>query len=227
MRRDLQLLPVNELFPTIQGEGTWTGTPATFVRLQGCPVGCPWCDTKYTWPIEGADERPLSSILAKDAATSSTFASISVPVLVAAVKQNPERHVVLTGGEPCLYDLGSLSAALLEEGFSVQVETSGTHPVRIDSRAWVTVSPKIDMPGGFPVLPAALRRADEIKHPVGTRRDVQRLLDLLADAELDPVPPIYLQPLSGSPKATALCIEAARHKGWRVSIQVHRFIGVR
>ncbi len=43
---------VNEIFETIQGEATYTGTPAVFVRLQGCPVGCPWCDTKHTWDVE-------------------------------------------------------------------------------------------------------------------------------------------------------------------------------
>ena len=53
------MLRINEVFPTIQGEATYTGTPATFIRLQGCPVGCSWCDTKHTWPI-GLERKKIS-----------------------------------------------------------------------------------------------------------------------------------------------------------------------
>ncbi|MCG6507595.1 7-carboxy-7-deazaguanine synthase QueE, partial [Vibrio parahaemolyticus] len=56
---------VNEMFETIQGEGVFTGVPAVFVRLQECPVGCAWCDTKQTWDAEPADERSFDEILVK------------------------------------------------------------------------------------------------------------------------------------------------------------------
>ena len=59
------MLPITEIFETIQGEATWTGTPSVFVRLQGCDVGCPWCDTKYSWSLDPAKEVALSAMLSK------------------------------------------------------------------------------------------------------------------------------------------------------------------
>ncbi|MFZ6043504.1 7-carboxy-7-deazaguanine synthase QueE, partial [Vibrio natriegens] len=77
------------------------------------------------------------------------------------------KHVVITGGEPCLYDLVPLTEALEQAGFRCQIETSGTSEVKATANTWVTVSPKINMKAKLPVLPSALERADEIKHPVG------------------------------------------------------------
>lgn len=57
--------PINEMFQTLQGEGYFTGVPAIFIRLQGCPVGCAWCDTKHTWDKLADREVSLFSILAK------------------------------------------------------------------------------------------------------------------------------------------------------------------
>ena len=57
--------PINEMFQTLQGEGYFTGVPAIFIRLQGCPVGCAWCDTKHTWEKLEDREVSLFSILAK------------------------------------------------------------------------------------------------------------------------------------------------------------------
>ena len=57
--------PINEVFETVQGEGTYTGTPAVFLRLQGCGVGCPWCDTKHTWALDIERETSMSSVMDK------------------------------------------------------------------------------------------------------------------------------------------------------------------
>src|SRR4051812_34849549 len=102
------MLPVNELFDTIQGEATFTGMPSTFVRLQGCDVGCPWCDTKYTWAIDPSQQTSLTHIIAKSD-PSPTYANVDVDQLVMALKQSYSRHLVITGGEPCMYDLTELS----------------------------------------------------------------------------------------------------------------------
>ena len=135
------------------------------------------------------------------------------------------RHIVITGGEPCMYDLRELTAALLARGRSVQIETSGTHEVLCADGVWVTVSPKLHMPGGLPVLASAMRRANEVKHPVGKLADIEQLLGVL------PLVPsgvqVWLQPLSQSSKATELCIAEATQRGWRVSVQTHKFLGVR
>ena len=58
-------LAVNEVFETFQGKAFYTGTPAIFIRLQGCDVGCPWCDTKHTWALDPKNERPMKEVLEK------------------------------------------------------------------------------------------------------------------------------------------------------------------
>lgn len=219
------MLPVNEIFETLQGEATFTGTPAVFLRLQGCPVGCPWCDTKHTWGLDPADEIGVAGLLSKPPAASPSFARMTVPDIGAALDRHDARHVVITGGEPCVHDLSRLTAALCASGRTVQLETSGTHPVRVVPETWVTVSPKVDMPGGLPVLQGAVRRADELKWPVGKMDDVEALHRFLEKFAY--TGPVWLQPLSRSAKATALCVQQATVNGWRVSVQVHALIGVR
>lgn len=218
------MLPVNEIFETIQGEASYTGTPSVFLRLQGCPVGCPWCDTKHTWDTEAKDEIAIAVLLEKQA-DAPTFARMSERELIDIVRTFQARHVVITGGEPCMYDLTLLTGQLIGLGHTVQIETSGTYPVRVHPQAWVTVSPKVGMPGGLLVLPESLKRANEIKHPVGRDRDIDNLRMVLHDA--NPAALVWLQPLSQSEKATALCIDEATANGWRVSIQTHKFLGVR
>lgn len=216
-------LPVNEIFETIQGEGWLTGSPSVFVRLQGCDVGCPWCDTKHTWAIDRKQEISADEMVdkVKDAPT---FAMVDHVALADFVTSMPSRHTVITGGEPCAHDLTGLVNVLVEKGRSVQIETSGTYEINLGKRAWVTVSPKIDMPGGRNVLRSSIERADEIKMPVGKMADVEKLLELIKDFGNKKV---CLQPLSRQLKATELCIEQAKLNGWRVSIQTHKMIGLR
>lgn len=219
---------VNEIFNSIQGEGRFTGTPSVFVRLQGCDVGCPWCDTKHTW--DNGVATPLQEMVAK-AADSNAVAELDDGALASVVLARRERHVVLTGGEPCANDLANLCAELEAAGRRVQIETSGTYPVRCSDDAWVTVSPKINMPGRRALVTQAVLRADEIKMPIGKQDDVDRLLSMMSlyfpDGSSARTPPVYLQPLSLSKSATRLCMDAAAANGWNVSIQVHKLIGVR
>ncbi|MEF1299941.1 4Fe-4S cluster-binding domain-containing protein, partial [Vibrio parahaemolyticus] len=100
------------MFETIQGEGIFTGVPAVFVRLQECPVGCSWCDTKQTWDAEEKDLRPIGDILVKTE-DSPTWCTASAEDIVEQYKQQGfnAKHIVITGGEPCIYDLRPLSKA--------------------------------------------------------------------------------------------------------------------
>jgi 7-carboxy-7-deazaguanine synthase len=226
------VIPVNEIFETIQGEAFYAGTPSLFVRVQGCDVGCPWCDTKFTWALKDDDEHTLANVLAKTESASPVFARVSDDSIYAMAVKSLCRHVVLTGGEPCMYDLQELTGRLLMSGKTVQIETSGTQPVRAHADTWVTVSPKVNMPGGHVVLDAAVQRANEIKMPVGKPSDIDTLRQLLARleaaSEARPSSPlVWLQPLSQSPKATALCASAAHANGWRLSLQVHKYAGLR
>ena len=99
---------VAEVFYSIQGEGATAGTPAVFARLQGCTVGCAWCDTKYSWDADAGRAVDLDGLLAE-------------------MHAFPCRRAVVTGGEPLESALfAPLVAALLAGGWEVEVETSGT-----------------------------------------------------------------------------------------------------
>jgi len=209
---------VNEIFATIQGEAKFTGTPSVFVRMQFCDVGCSWCDTKHTWDLEG-NEILVTDMLDKKI-DSSDYTELSAKDLTELLCAYKIDHIVITGGEPCAYDLNPLTDALIAAGKSVQIETSGTYPIMCHENVWVTVSPKIGM--NRKVLPSSLHRANEIKHPVGKQKDIQNLRDLELKDKV-----IWLQPLSASKKATNLCIETAIENNWNVSIQTHKFVGIR
>ncbi|MBW8192362.1 7-carboxy-7-deazaguanine synthase QueE [Neiella marina] len=220
--------PVNEVFQTIQGEGVHAGVPAIFVRLQGCPVGCAWCDTKHTWDVEPDDEVAHDVIFTKKL-DSPQFSRLDAEQLISLFneQQYAARHVVITGGEPCMYDLTALTTQLIEQGYSVQIETSGTFAVQVAEQSWVTVSPKIAMKGGMPVLAEAMHRADEIKHPVARQQDVDNLDELLAQVELsDSDVFICLQPISQKARATRLCMDTCIARNWRLSVQTHKYIGI-
>lgn len=218
------MLPVNEIFETLQGEATWTGTPSVFVRLQGCEVGCPWCDTKHTWPLDPKDEIGVEAMLEKiDPAP--TYAKMEERDLMAVLGKLTSQHIVLTGGEPCDHDLTELTDRLTRIMRSSQIETSGTREIACSAMTWVTLSPKIGMPGQFEVLDGAVERANEIKMPVGKPADIDKLDQLLRRTSR--MTAVWLQPLSQSEKATKLCIEVARQRNWRVSLQTHKFAGLR
>ncbi|MGF1690163.1 7-carboxy-7-deazaguanine synthase QueE [Photobacterium kagoshimensis] len=218
---------LNEVFETIQGEGVFTGVPAIFVRLQVCPVGCSWCDTKQTWSAEPNDLTDLDTIMAKkeDSPLWTELDADSVVQLL--IDQGyTAKHVVITGGEPCIYDLMPLTQALENTGFQCQIETSGTSDVMATAATWVTVSPKINMKAKLPVLTSALERANEIKHPVGTQKDVDQLDALLEGKVLRSDVTIALQPISQKPRATELCIETCVKRNWRLSIQTHKYLAI-
>ncbi|KKO49894.1 pyrroloquinoline quinone biosynthesis protein [Arsukibacterium sp. MJ3] len=220
------LYKVNEVFETIQGEGSFTGVPAIFVRLQGCPVGCSWCDTKHTWSINPDLNITLDAVMVKSAETEQ-WAAVSAEQILALFKAKgyQARHVVITGGEPCMYDLHPLCDLLHDAGYQSQIETSGTFEILAPLQSWVTVSPKVNMKGGYKVLQSALDRANEIKHPVAMDKHIEQLLQLLHRTDTS-AKLIYLQPISQQTKATALAIAYCKKHNWRLSVQVHKYLGI-
>ncbi|OBU21708.1 7-carboxy-7-deazaguanine synthase QueE [Photobacterium kishitanii] len=218
---------INEVFETIQGEGVFTGVPAIFVRLQVCPVGCSWCDTKQTWTAEPEDLVSVERIMVKTEDSPLWTQLDANGVVDLLIKQGyTAKHVVITGGEPCIYDLRPLTAALETAGFNCQIETSGTSDILTSDNTWVTVSPKINMKAKLPVLTSALARANEVKHPVGTHKDIDQLDALLATATLRSDVTIALQPISQKPRATELCISTCIARNWRLSIQTHKYLAI-
>ncbi len=217
---------INELFETIQGEGAFTGQPSIFIRLQECPVACSWCDTKHTWSVNPEQQISINDMLNK-AEESEHWATMSISEILALVvaKGYQAKHIVITGGEPCMVDLTPLCLGFEAQGYSCQVETSGTFEIRVSEQCWVTVSPKVNMRGGYKILTSALQRANEIKHPVATEQHVDDLKSLLSEHQVTNKP-IYLQPISQKVRATELAIKTCIANNWRLSVQVHKYIGI-
>jgi 7-carboxy-7-deazaguanine synthase len=217
---------INELFETIQGEGSFTGQPSIFLRLQGCPVACSWCDTKHTWDINLEDEVNTSAMLTKSE-ESPTWSALSADDILEVITAEGyhAKHIVITGGEPAMVDLLPLCEVLEKQGYSCQLETSGTFEIKVSEKCWVTVSPKVNMKGGYEILNSAMLRANEIKHPVATDQHVDDLKALLVEHNIVDTQ-VYLQPISQKQRATELAIKTCIENNWRLSVQVHKYLGI-
>jgi organic radical activating enzyme len=176
-------LRVSEIFTSVQGEGASVGTPSVFVRLQGCSVGCAWCDTKYSWDPKRGEDLTLESLLAR-------------------VKDAAPRNVVVTGGEPLENPaFAPLVTALHALGRRVEVETAGVAPPSdVPVEQW-NVSPKLAH-SGVPLerrlVASVIERFRDLgawfKFVVGDERDVEEVLGIQSRHGL-PADRIMLMPL--------------------------------
>ncbi len=196
------LLPVMEHFYTIQGEGYYQGRAAYFVRLGGCDVGCPWCDVKESWDAEAHPK-------------------MSVAEIVDAVAEAGALICVITGGEPLMYDLTALTAALRAKGIRSHIETSGAYPARGEFD-WITVSPKRYKPPVASILPLA----SELKVVINHRNDF-RWAEQYA-AQVSPVCKLYLSPeWEQEEEMVPMVIEYVKeHQQWEISLQIHKYLNV-
>jgi 7-carboxy-7-deazaguanine synthase len=194
--------PVMEHFYTIQGEGYHTGKAAYFIRTGGCDVKCWWCDVKDSWD---AEKHPL----------------IAVGDLVEAARSSGAPFVVITGGEPLMHDLEPLSLALKNAGMLVHIETSGSSPVsgHLD---WVTLSPKrFKKP-----VDEIYACVDELKVVVLTNKDLVWAEQEAAKCRKGTI--LLLQPEWDTPESMPLIVDYVKnHPGWAISLQTHKFLGVR
>jgi 7-carboxy-7-deazaguanine synthase len=221
------VIRLNDLYPTIQGEGAMTGVPMVLVRLQGCAVGCPWCDTKETW-FAAAQDRV--GTIAEALGTNPRWTAADPRTIAeAAHAAGPGlAWALVTGGEPAEQDLRPLVSMLRTHAFQVAVETSGTALGHIGAGFdWVCLSPKLGMPGGRPVLDEAFTAADEVKMVIASEPDLAKFETLLERVPLKPACQICLQPVSRQPKATEFCLKTCMERGWRLSIQTHKYLGLR
>jgi len=199
---DGALLPLMEEFYTIQGEGYNTGKAAYFIRLGGCDVGCHWCDVKESW---NADIHPLTS----------------ADQIVANAEKYPGKAVVITGGEPLIYNLDYLTKELQSRGIKTFIETSGAYPLS-GTWDWICLSPKkFKAP-----LPGLAAVAGELKVIVFNKSDFE-----FAEKYAELVSPgckLYLQPeWSKAKEITPLIIEyVMANPKWEISLQTHKFLNI-
>jgi organic radical activating enzyme len=200
-------LPIHETFQsTVQGEGYWTGTLVDFIRLAGCPVRCPWCDTGYANGGKGLPSVPQS-----------------IAQLLAQL-QSP--RVVITGGEPFIHgDLPELVEALLQADKQVSIETSGAYWQDVSPLAWITLSPKEHVNPKYPVQQLFWTRANEIKLVVSSGEEVEFYHKHLASNVNIPV---FLQPeWNSKDSAIPIILQLLKQNpSYRLSLQTHKFIGV-
>lgn len=201
---ELTTYPVMEVFPTLQGEGKYTGSPSYFIRLAGCDVGCSWCDVKESWPVEDHPQ-------------------IKIDELVLGAKNSGLPMVVVTGGEPCMYNLEPLTTALKNEGLKIHLETSGAHPISGDFD-WITLSPK-----KFKAcLPGSYLKANELKVVVVNKHDLKWAKEQAVNVKDDTL--LYLQPEWDRKEQVHDIITeflgSEEGRVWSLSTQTHKYLGI-
>jgi 7-carboxy-7-deazaguanine synthase len=225
-------LKIAEIYASLQGEGLLAGTPCVFVRTSGCNLRCRWCDTPFTsWEPQGTD--------------------MSAAEIVADVRGRGRKHVVVTGGEPLLFDdTITVCDALRGAGLHVTVETAGTVvPAAAGDRTFadlVSISPKVsssapsaDTAGGWAQRHEAARRRDavlarlmahgnwQLKFVVGSAADLDEAVAWLADLGLPTggAGPIFFMPEGVTAvelaATTAWLAEECRRLGLRLAPRHH------
>lgn len=191
-----------EDFYTIQGEGFYQGYAAYFVRLGGCDVGCVWCDVKESW----------------DAAA---HPSVSVEEITRRAVQSGAPLVVITGGEPAMYDLAPLTASLKAAGLRTNIETSGAYPLT-GTWDWICFSPK-KFKAPHPSVPA---QAHELKVIVYNKSDFAWAEQFAA--RVSSTCELFLQPeWSKEKEMLPQIIEYVKqHPRWKVSLQIHKYMNI-
>jgi len=197
-----EMLPLMEAFYTIQGEGYHSGTAAYFLRIGGCDVGCHWCDVKESWD---ADLHPPTSIAD----------------ILKGIAEYSVDTVVITGGEPLMWNLDKLTSSLKEKGLKVHLETSGAYPYS-GSFDWVCVSPKkMQAP-----LDAIKPITSELKVIVNNKHDFiwaeEQREDFKSDCKL------YLQSeWSKREEVIPMIIDFIKeNKDWTISLQSHKYMNI-
>lgn len=191
---------VNEIFYSLQGEGTFTGTPSVFVRLSGCNLACPFCDTDFKDYKEYSEEELLYEIC----------------------KVARARHIVITGGEPTLQLTDNFLNRLIEERKEVQIETNGTHDIQ-NEKVWITCSPKFEFVRSGQIK---LHRIDELKVVYNGENDMSLYNNI--EARFYYLQPCDTGDTEKNKaiiaKTVAYCLA---HPKWKLSLQTQKILNVR
>lgn len=195
------VVPLMEEFYTIQGEGYHKGSAAYFVRIGGCDVGCHWCDVKESWDAEKHPPTEISTIINNAKQYSDT--------------------IVVTGGEPLMWNMSLLTAGLRNENLATHIETSGAYPLSGDWD-WICLSPKKRMPP----LDDIYKVADELKVIVYNQNDF-----VFAEEQAAKVQPnckLFLQPeWSKREQVMPMIVDyVLQHPKWKASLQTHKYMNI-
>ena len=204
------ILKINEIFPSIQGEGLRLGEPTLFIRLSQCNLKCYFCDTKYAW--QTGQKMTVAQVVKKVQKIQGSF---------------PAEWVCLTGGEPLLQNIGELVRALKADQFKIQVETNATIPPQVGVN-WYTVSPK---PPDYFYQPAYKKKAKEVKIVVIKGLDLDVIKKIRRD--FPETIPLLLQPQSNNQASGKHALRLLRQalvegmKNIRMTAQIHKIFGWR
>ena len=196
-----EALPLMEAYYTIQGEGYHKGSAVFFIRIGGCDIGCHWCDVKESW---NPSIHPITDI--KDIIDNA---------------KNYSDTVIVTGGEPLMWNMFPLTDGLRSFGIKTHIETSGAYPLS-GNWDWFCLSPKKNK------LPTngAYERADELKVIIHNKDDFN-FADLQAK-KVNRDCKLFLQPeWSRNKKMIPLIVDyIMKNPKWKVSLQTHKYLNI-
>lgn len=204
-------LKINEIFFSIQGEGTKAGLPCVFIRLTFCNLRCVYCDTEYAF-YEGKD--------------------MSIDDIIMQVESYNCRLIEVTGGEPLMQEgVHGLMTKLCDKGYDVMIETGGSLPIEnIDKRVKIimdlkTPYSKMEKKNRYENIPH-LKPIDEVKFVVGSREDYEWSKDIIAKYDLTKkVEQVLISPVFGAVEN----IDLAKwilddNLNVRFQLQMHKYI---
>ncbi|MAZ36557.1 7-carboxy-7-deazaguanine synthase QueE [Salibacteraceae bacterium] len=193
--------PIMEHFYTIQGEGRNAGKASYFFRIGGCDVGCPWCDVKESWD----DGHP----------------KMTIQEIINCASEAEAKNIVITGGEPCMYDLSELTSKLKSAGFNLWIETSGAYEITGDWD-WIVVSPKRRKS----CLPSSLKKASELKVVVVRTMDFDWAVEHAKSVSSECA--LYFQPeWSREEEMLPEVINFVKgNPDWQISLQTHKYMQI-
>ena len=194
-------LPVMESFYTIQGEGFHKGKASYFIRIGGCDVGCHWCDVKESWD---AAAHPIIS---------------TKEIIDEAIKYSDT--IVITGGEPLMWDMTSLTNSLKSKNKIIHIETSGAYKLT-GNWDWICLSPKKRMKP----LAEFYNVANELKVIVYNKDDLKFAEEQAKKVNSDTH--LYLQPeWDNRKKMMPIMVDYVKNNPkWKISLQTHKYLNI-
>jgi len=205
---DGDILKIQNIFLTLQGEGPYTGVPSIFIRLGGCNLACNFCDTEF----EDFKELTLAEILTE---------------IRAKIGSNSVSLAVITGGEPLRQPISRLCKVLIDQGFKVQMETNGTLARELPREVEIICSPKVSNSTYYPVRPDLMSYITAFKFLISANNSDYSDVPNWGFAKKI----VYVQPMDEydeiKNKANIeLAIKIALKYNYRLSLQTHKYLGI-